>query len=267
MCAGRKTSRRTAATITAASTKSDMQSAAKSNAGYNTGPKNLKEKSGNTPATRNCAFTSSRTMNPQKMREWLKPNFSLITAPLAKGIDQHAAEAGPQMIEAVLPAAQTHHREEPIEFLNKEGHGQCKEHCKDTDFRTVQRHSPSTLVNGARVPPCSGGVARSSAGTISSASPTIPRCATSKMGAVASLLMAMIWSEFCMPTRCWMAPEMPQAMYSRGFTVLPVWPTCRPWGIQPAATAPRERPRLRPARAPGLPRDENSPARAFLGRR
>ncbi len=25
--------------------------------------------------------------------------------------------------------------------------------------------------------------------------------------------------------RCWMAPEMPTAMYSSGATILPVWPT------------------------------------------
>ena len=29
------------------------------------------------------------------------------------------------------------------------------------------------------------------------------------------------------PTQCWMAPEMPQAMYSCGATILPVCPTCR----------------------------------------
>jgi hypothetical protein len=49
-------------------------------------------------------------------------------------------------------------------------------------------------------------------GTIYNALPTIPKCATSKIGADGSLLMAMIRSDVCMPTRCWMAPEMPQAM-------------------------------------------------------
>ena len=29
-----------------------------------------------------------------------------------------------------------------------------------------------------------------------------------------------------MPARCWMAPEMPMAMYSWGATTLPVCPTC-----------------------------------------
>ena len=28
-----------------------------------------------------------------------------------------------------------------------------------------------------------------------------------------------------MPTRCCVAPEIPQAMYTSGFTTLPVWPT------------------------------------------
>ena len=42
-----------------------------------------------------------------------------------------------------------------------------------------------------------------------------------------------------MPTLCWIAPEMPQATYSRGETVLPVWPTCAAYGYQPASTTAR----------------------------
>ena len=53
----------------------------------------------------------------------------------------------------------------------------------------------------------------------------MPRSATEKMGASWSLLMATMFFEFFMPTRCWVAPEIPQAMYTVGFTVLPVWPT------------------------------------------
>ncbi len=56
-------------------------------------------------------------------------------------------------------------------------------------------------------------------------SPTIPRSATEKMGASWSLLMATMFFEFFIPTKCWVAPEMPQAKYTVGFTVLPVWPT------------------------------------------
>ena len=37
--------------------------------------------------------------------------------------------------------------------------------------------------------------------------------------------MAMMFFEPFMPTMCWVAPEMPQAMYTVGFTTLPVWPT------------------------------------------
>ena len=44
------------------------------------------------------------------------------------------------------------------------------------------------------------------------------------MGAFGSLLMATTVSAPAMPAACWMAPEMPQAMYSLGPTVLPVWP-------------------------------------------
>src|SRR6478672_6611700 len=48
-------------------------------------------------------------------------------------------------------------------------------------------------------------------GTISFRSPTTPRSANSKIGAFASLLIAMIVPELCMPTLCWIAPEMPSA--------------------------------------------------------
>ena len=40
----------------------------------------------------------------------------------------------------------------------------------------------------------------------------MPMSANSKMGAFGSLLMATIVPELCMPTLCWMAPEMPAAM-------------------------------------------------------
>ena len=43
-----------------------------------------------------------------------------------------------------------------------------------------------------------------------------------------SLLMATMTSEVFMPARCCRAPEIPQAMYSLGPTVLPVWPTWCP---------------------------------------
>ena len=56
-------------------------------------------------------------------------------------------------------------------------------------------------------------------------SPTMPRSAMPKMGASLSLLMAMMFFEPFMPTMCWVAPEMPAAMYTPGFTTLPVWPT------------------------------------------
>ena len=43
-------------------------------------------------------------------------------------------------------------------------------------------------------------------------SPTMPRSATPKMGASGSLLTATMLREFFIPTKCWVAPEMPQAM-------------------------------------------------------
>src|SRR5215207_1200757 len=51
-----------------------------------------------------------------------------------------------------------------------------------------------------------------SLGTISCTSPATPRSEYSKIGALGSLLMATIVPEPCMPTLCWIAPEIPQAM-------------------------------------------------------
>src|SRR6185312_8785304 len=48
-------------------------------------------------------------------------------------------------------------------------------------------------------------------GRISFRSPTTPRSAYSKIGAFGSLLIATISAELCMPTLCWIAPEMPTA--------------------------------------------------------
>src|SRR5271165_2527987 len=66
------------------------------------------------------------------------------------------------------------------------------------------------------------------------------------MGASGSLLTATIVLEVCMPARCWMAPEMPTAMYSWGETVLPVWPTWNWWGYQPASVTARDAPTAAP---------------------
>jgi hypothetical protein len=50
-----------------------------------------------------------------------------------------------------------------------------------------------------------------SLGRILLRSPTMPRSENSKIGAFASLLMATMFSEDCIPTLCWMAPEIPAA--------------------------------------------------------
>src|SRR6185295_17184077 len=42
-------------------------------------------------------------------------------------------------------------------------------------------------------------------------SPTTPKSQKSKIGAFGSLLIATIVPELCMPTLCWIAPEMPHA--------------------------------------------------------
>ncbi len=50
-----------------------------------------------------------------------------------------------------------------------------------------------------------------SLGMILFRSPTTPRSENSKIGAFGSLLIATMFSAFCMPTLCWMAPEIPAA--------------------------------------------------------
>ncbi len=84
-------------------------------------------------------------------------------------------------------------------------------------------------------------------GTISCRSPTTPRSLNSKIGAFPSLLIATITFELCMPTLCWIAPEMPSATYSFGETVLPVWPICAAYGYQPASTTARVAPTAPPS--------------------
>ena len=73
-------------------------------------------------------------------------------------------------------------------------------------------------------PPFFAFTASVSFGRILFRSPTMPRSENSKIGAFASLLIATMFSELCIPTLCWIAPEMPAARYSFGETVLPVWP-------------------------------------------
>jgi GNAT superfamily N-acetyltransferase len=51
-----------------------------------------------------------------------------------------------------------------------------------------------------------------SCGTIVCRSPTTPKSLKSKIGALASLLIATITWELCMPTLCWIAPLTPQPM-------------------------------------------------------
>ena len=56
------------------------------------------------------------------------------------------------------------------------------------------------------------------------------------MGASGSLLTAMTFLAPDMPTRCCTAPDIPNAMYRSGATVLPDMPTWREQGIQPFST-------------------------------
>ena len=60
-------------------------------------------------------------------------------------------------------------------------------------------------------PPFFALIASVSLGTILCRSPTTPRSENSKIGALGSLLIARMFSEFCIPTLCWIAPEIPAA--------------------------------------------------------
>jgi hypothetical protein len=61
------------------------------------------------------------------------------------------------------------------------------------------------------------------------------------------LLIATIILELDIPAKCWTAPEIAQATYKLGETVLPVWPTCSLWGLQPASTTALEAPTAPPS--------------------
>src|SRR5256714_13322469 len=97
----------------------------------------------------------------------------------------------------------------------------------------------------AHVPRARTGLA--SFGTIPCPSPTTPRSLNSKIGAFGSLLIATIVPELCMPTLCWIAPEMPSATYSFGETVLPVCPIWAEYGYHPASTTARVAPTAPPS--------------------
>ena len=84
-------------------------------------------------------------------------------------------------------------------------------------------------------------------GDDANASPTTSRSENSAIGAAASLLIATIVPDARMPTLCWIAPEMPTAMYSFGVTVFPVCPIWRLYGTQPASAAARDAPTAPPS--------------------
>ena len=75
----------------------------------------------------------------------------------------------------------------------------------------VARGERRREVRGPRHQPRRWRTSSVSLGTISCTSPTTPRSLNSKIGAFASLLIATIVPELCMPTLCWIAPEMPRA--------------------------------------------------------
>ena len=99
-------------------------------------------------------------------------------------------------------------------------------HCRRRDARAVWPLLELLAMRATLSSPFFAFTASVSLGRILFRSPTMPRSENSKIGALASLLIATMFSEDCMPTLCWIAPEMPAARYSFGATVLPVWPIC-----------------------------------------
>ena len=71
--------------------------------------------------------------------------------------------------------------------------------------------SPHPRLGEATQPPFFALTASVSFGRILCRSPTTPRSQNSKIGAFGSLLIARMFSELCMPTLCWIAPEIPAA--------------------------------------------------------
>ena len=78
---------------------------------------------------------------------------------------------------------------------------------RDVVRRTKRRRE----IGGLRHEPFRALTSSVSFGTTTCTSPTTPRSENSKIGAFESLLIATITPELCMPTLCWMAPEMPHA--------------------------------------------------------
>src|SRR6266513_2782975 len=82
-------------------------------------------------------------------------------------------------------------------------------------------NSPQTADSGSRFcclrsavcgldqPPFLALTASVNLGRILCRSPTTPRSLNSKIGALGSLLIARMFSELCIPTLCWIAPEIP----------------------------------------------------------
>src|SRR6266508_4490350 len=66
------------------------------------------------------------------------------------------------------------------------------------------------------------------------------------MSASGSLFTATMTLLDVIPARCWIAPEIPSAMYRSGVTVRPVWPTCSSFGRHPASVTARDAPRAAP---------------------
>src|SRR6202167_2759004 len=69
------------------------------------------------------------------------------------------------------------------------------------------------------------------------------------IGASGSVLTATRCFAPWQPAMCWMAPLIPQARYSSGAILVPVWPTCCVCGRQPWLVTTRDTPTVPPSSA------------------
>ena len=134
--------------------------------------------------------------------------------PLVEDGNGNLAEPFPDLRRVLEQLAETDRTREP---------GRARADDEDTDLDAlvgrvarrsdvVRRPKRRWNVRRLRHPPLRCFTSSVSFGTTSCTSPTTPRSANSKIGAFASLLIATITPELCIPTLCWIAPEMPQAM-------------------------------------------------------
>ena len=150
------------------------------------------------------------TMKPQKMKKWMTPTRSLNSFLWPKTSPTKPSGAGDRAVEPPFRAADHDVLHPPGDGEAEDRQGDHEDHYEDGAVDS-HRKTPASL-SGYYDAALRRRISSVSAGTTVNRSPTTPKSAKEKIGASGSLLMATMYCEVCMPARCWMAPEMPQAM-------------------------------------------------------